>query len=80
MKAGENKKPSFLSEGQAKMVLGDGGRGQGRVRTLQKRTATADQLFFLRAQKIMRKCQAGRETSGEGLPCAFWKVKSLMDN
>ena len=58
-----------------------GCRGQGRVRILQKRrTATADQLFFLRAQKMLRKRQAGREMSGEGLPCAFWKVKSLMDN
>lgn len=58
-----------------------GCRGHGRVRSLQKRrTARADQLFFLRAQKMLRKLQAGREMSREGMPFEFWKVKSLMDN
>ena len=62
-------------------------QGAGEVRTLQKRrTAVADQLFFLRAQKILRTLQSrkrdewgGAERSKrEGPPFEFWKVKSLL--
>lgn len=59
----------------------------GELRTLQKkRTAVADQLFFLRAQKIRRKLQSrkrdelgmARRSKREGWPFGSWKVKSLL--